>query len=72
MQLSFVHMERSVHASDYSYAFATTKCPTANSTVVLFDADDYNPIVGLASGEHFELTQALHAMAQDGVPKNAM
>ncbi|KAM0321460.1 hypothetical protein ACHAQA_010107 [Verticillium albo-atrum] len=70
MQVTFVHMERSVHAADYSYAFATSRCPTANSTAVIFNADDYNPASGLGLGDHSVITTSLSALAEDGVPKN--
>ncbi|KAM0285780.1 hypothetical protein ACHAQH_001242 [Verticillium albo-atrum] len=72
MQVAFVHMERSTHAADYSYAFTTSRCPKANSTAVIFNADDYNPFVGLELGDHSGITTSLSAVAEDGVPKNAV
>ncbi|EXL66704.1 hypothetical protein FOPG_17141 [Fusarium oxysporum f. sp. conglutinans race 2 54008] len=71
MQVAFVHMEQSVHAADYAYAYASPACPTANSTTVIFDADDVSP-AGLTLTDHSVLLAALSELARDGVSKKSI
>ncbi|KAH6952529.1 hypothetical protein BKA56DRAFT_504985 [Ilyonectria sp. MPI-CAGE-AT-0026] len=71
MQVAFVHMKRSVHAADYAYAYASLACPTANSTTVIFDADDASP-AGRTLTDHSVLFSALSELAHDGVSKNSI
>ncbi|RSL52537.1 hypothetical protein CEP54_010869 [Fusarium duplospermum] len=64
IQVSFVHMKESVHATDQSYAHIVPRCPSANSTALIFDADDVNP-AEIAASEQGTLMAALNQFAAD-------
>ncbi|PSN63136.1 hypothetical protein BS50DRAFT_648585 [Corynespora cassiicola Philippines] len=70
-QISFVHIADGIHAADQSYALMMPSCPTANSTVAIFEADSWSP----GQGDQFDQAMALelvHKLAEDKVARNAV
>ncbi|RTE68868.1 hypothetical protein BHE90_016758 [Fusarium euwallaceae] len=70
IQVTFVHMKESVHATDQSYAHVAPRCPNADSTTLIFDADDVNP-AEIATSEQGTLMAALNQFAADKVALSA-
>ncbi|KAH6952441.1 hypothetical protein BKA56DRAFT_663714 [Ilyonectria sp. MPI-CAGE-AT-0026] len=69
VEVTFVHMEGSIHSSDHSYAFIKPACPISNSTTLIFDADHGN-LATLASGDHAGAFELVHRLANDRVSLN--
>ncbi len=63
-------MEDSLHSTDYGYVHVAPRCTAANSTTLVFDADDANT-AALEVTDHGTLTAALNKFAADRVALNA-
>lgn len=70
LQASFLHMEGSLHSTDYGYAHVAPRCVTNNSTTLVFDADDATR-GDVTISDHSTLNVALNKFAADGVARNA-
>ncbi|KAH8654373.1 hypothetical protein BGZ61DRAFT_373521, partial [Ilyonectria robusta] len=66
MQVTFTHMNGSIHAFDHSYAHISPSCTIVNSTSLIFDADHANPLV-LDVGDHGGILELVDRMADDRV-----
>lgn len=71
MQVTFTHMNGSIHAFDHSYAHISPSCTIVNSTSLIFDADHANPLV-LDVGDHGGILELVDRMADDRVASETM
>jgi hypothetical protein len=62
-------MAESLHSTDCGYTHIAPACPTANSTTLVFDADDANT-GNVPVSNHATLTAALNKFAADRVGVN--
>lgn len=70
MQVRFLWRPEAAHAIDWAYAMITTSCPSANSSMILYEADAWSNVIVT-----FSDTLALQWLDQirgDGVSHNAM
>lgn len=69
MQARFLWRPEAPHSADWSYAMVTSVCPDANTSMLAFTADSFNPSIALDSNiANAWLLQA----ASDGLSRNAM
>ncbi|KAH6981544.1 hypothetical protein BKA56DRAFT_672355 [Ilyonectria sp. MPI-CAGE-AT-0026] len=71
MQVTFTHMNGSVHAFDHSYAHILPSCAAVNSTSLIFDADHVTPLA-LDVGDHGGILELVDRMADDRVASDTM
>ncbi|KAF5236593.1 hypothetical protein FANTH_11204 [Fusarium anthophilum] len=73
-QVTIVHLEGSAHAFDQAYAAITPICPTANSTMAIFEADYWNPHFANADlyVDHTEAAEFLNKLGEDRVAKDSL
>ncbi|EXA32923.1 hypothetical protein FOVG_15896 [Fusarium oxysporum f. sp. pisi HDV247] len=67
MQARFIWHSEAPHAADWSYSIVTTKCPTANSTMLAYEADAFSTLT------HFDTQLAygwLNLAVLDGMSRN--
>ncbi|KAI9148732.1 hypothetical protein HJFPF1_10774 [Paramyrothecium foliicola] len=68
LQARFLWQPEASHSSDWTYAMVTSACPDANSTMLAFTADSFNPTIALDSAvANGWLLQAI----DDGLSRNA-
>ncbi|KAM0458584.1 hypothetical protein ACHAPV_005976 [Trichoderma viride] len=70
MQVRFLWRPEAAHAIDWAYAMITTSCPSANSSMILYEADAWSNVIVT-----FSDTLALQWLDQirgDGVGHNAI
>jgi hypothetical protein len=71
-QLRLVWHEHSTHAEDQGYAMVTTSCPKVEDSVVVFEADTWNPGLASDSLDEYEGRTWLGQVLIDGLSINAM
>ncbi|RBQ72875.1 hypothetical protein FVER14953_20556 [Fusarium verticillioides] len=73
-QVTIVHLEGSAHAFDQAYAAITPICPTANSTMAVFEADYWNPHFENADlfVDHTEAAEFLNKLSEDRIAKDSL
>ncbi|KAF5554615.1 metallo-beta-lactamase superfamily [Fusarium mexicanum] len=73
-QVTIVHLAGSAHAFDQAYATITPICPTANSTMAVFEADYWNPHFADADlfVDHTEAAEFLNNLGEDRVAKDSL
>ncbi|KAJ9419518.1 hypothetical protein FOXG_07119 [Fusarium oxysporum f. sp. lycopersici 4287] len=73
-QATIVHLQGSAHAFDQAYAAITPMCPTANSTMAIFEADYWNPHFANSDYfvDHIEAAEFLNKLSEDRVARDSL
>ncbi|KAH7166477.1 hypothetical protein EDB81DRAFT_839002 [Dactylonectria macrodidyma] len=71
-QAWFMWEPQGFHASDLSYSFVTTKCPSNDSPVAVFEADVWQAGVSPALSDQAQMRQWLDQVMNDGLTKDAI
>uniref|UniRef100_A0A0D2XT17 Uncharacterized protein n=1 Tax=Fusarium oxysporum (strain Fo5176) TaxID=660025 RepID=A0A0D2XT17_FUSOF len=68
------HVWGSAHAFDQAYAAITPMCPTANSTMAIFEADYWNPHFANSDYfvDHIEAAEFLNKLSEDRVARDSL
>ncbi|KAH7159271.1 hypothetical protein DER46DRAFT_508618 [Fusarium sp. MPI-SDFR-AT-0072] len=73
-QATIVHLQGSAHAFDQAYAAIMPVCPTANSTVAIFEADYWNPHFANSDYfvDHVEAAELLNKLSEDRAARSSL
>ena len=72
IQAWFMWQPQATHASDWSYSFITTKHPSANSSVAIFEADAWQAGMPVEQSDQELMRHWLDQLVQDRVTMDAM
>ncbi|EEU37113.1 uncharacterized protein NECHADRAFT_52281 [Fusarium vanettenii 77-13-4] len=72
IQAWFNWEEQAVHAADWSYVTITERCPTANSTMVAFEADAWEAGLDAEISNQGLMRQWLNQILVDGLSRDAI
>lgn len=72
IQAWFNWEQQAVHAADWSYVTITERCPTANSTMVAFEADAWEAGLDAEISNQGLMRQWLNQILADGLSRDAM
>jgi hypothetical protein len=69
MQARFIWHQEAPHAADWAYSLITTRCPTANSSMLAYEAD----AISTSSKTDLSLAYSwLDLAVSDGMSRNSM
>jgi hypothetical protein len=72
IQAWFMWQPQATHASDWSYSFITSRSPSANSSVAVFEADVWQAGMPAEQSDQALMRHWLDQLVQDRLTMNAM